>query len=355
MKSVLHSTLTLRDVTVRNRIAVSPMCQYSAEDGVPGPWHLVHLGSRAVGGAGLVIAEATAVCEEGRISPGDTGLWNDEQAAAWAPIAAFVAAQGAVPAVQLGHAGRKASCDAPWRGGGPLPAAAGGWQVVAPSPVAFADGHPVPRELSLEKVRALPAAFAAAAGRAAEAGFQAIEVHAAHGYLLHQFLSPLSNHRHDAYGGDFDGRSRLTLEVAEAIRGVWPDRLPLLFRVSATDWVEGGWDLPQTVELARRLKERGVDLVDCSAGGNVHSARMPTGPGFMVPFAAAVRREAGIATGAVGFITQAFQAEQIVATGQADLVLLAREMLRDPYWALHAAHELGVDVPWPDQYLRAKK
>jgi 2,4-dienoyl-CoA reductase-like NADH-dependent reductase (Old Yellow Enzyme family) len=355
MKTVLFSPLQLRDVRMRNRVAVSPMCQYSATDGVPTSWHLVHLGCRAVGGAGLVMAEATAVSEEGRISPGDSGLWNDTQGAAWAPIAAFIAAQGAVPGVQLGHAGRKASCDVPWRGGEPLAPASGAWQTVAPSAVPFAEGHPVPRALSLAEVQALPDAFAAAARRAVAAGFAAVEVHAAHGYLLHQFLSPLANHREDAYGGDFEGRIRLLVEVAEAIRATFPAGLPLLVRVSATDWAQGGWDLPQTVELARRLRDRGVDLVDCSAGGLVHSARMPTGPGFQVPFAAAVRREAGLPTGTVGFITQAYQAEQIVATGEADLVFLAREMLRDPYWALHAARELGVDVPWPDQYLRAKK
>ncbi len=355
MKSVLFSPLQLRDVTLGNRVAVSPMCQYSAVDSVPGAWHLVHLGSRAVGGAGLVLAEATAVCEEGRITPGDCGLWNDAQTAAWAPITAFLSAQGAVPGVQLGHAGRKASCDAPWRGGEPLDPEHGGWQTVAPSAVPFKEGHPVPRELELREVKRVPDAFAAAARRALSAGFRVLEVHAAHGYLLHQFLSPLSNRRQDAYGGNFKARTRLLLEVVEAIRGVWPDGLPLLVRVSATDWVEGGWDLLQTVVLARRLKAVGVDLLDCSAGGLVHGARMPTGPGFQVPFAAQVRRETGIATGAVGFITQACQAEQIVATGLADLTLLGREMLRDPYWPLHAARELGVDVRWPDQYLRAKR
>jgi 2,4-dienoyl-CoA reductase-like NADH-dependent reductase (Old Yellow Enzyme family) len=352
--SVLFSPLKLREVTFRNRVFVSPMCQYSSRDGLPTDWHLVHLGSRAVGGAGLVMVEATAVSPEGRISPTDSGLWSDEHAQAFRRIAAFVREQGAVPGIQLAHAGRKASTAMPWRGEGPVAPGDGGWQPVAPSPLAFAESYPVPREMTLADIEALRGDFAAAARRAAEAGFEVVELHMAHGYLLHEFLSPLTNRRTDGYGGSVESRMRLALEVALEVRAAWPQRLPLFVRVSATDWVEGGWDLSGTVELARRLKEAGVDLIDCSSGGIAPGVRVPVGPGYQTPFAAAVRREAGIATGAVGLITQPAQAEQIVATGQADAVLLARETLRDPYWPLHAAHALGADVPWPVQYLRAK-
>ncbi|HPC84029.1 MAG TPA: NADH:flavin oxidoreductase/NADH oxidase [Thermoanaerobaculaceae bacterium] len=355
MRSELFSPLVLRGVTVPNRIFVSPMCQYSAQDGVPNEWHLVHLGSRAVGGAGLVIAEATAVAPEGRITPGDCGLWDDAQIEPWRRIASFIAERGAVPAIQLGHAGRKASCRVPWQGGEPLPAEEGGWQIVAPSALPFSPTDPLPRELSEAEVEALPELFAAAARRAVAAGFVAVELHMAHGYLLHQFLSPISNRRQDRWGGSLEGRMRLPLAVAQAVRAAIGEERLLFVRISSTDWVEGGWDLPQTLVFARELKALGVDLVDCSAGGAVPKAPMRTGPGFMTPFATAVRREVGIPTGTVGFITQPAQAEQIVATGLADAVLLARELLRDPYWPLRAARELGVDVRWPDQYLRAKR
>jgi 2,4-dienoyl-CoA reductase-like NADH-dependent reductase (Old Yellow Enzyme family) len=352
--SVLFSSLKLRGVTFRNRVFVSPMCQYSSNDGLPTDWHLVHLGSRAVGGAALVMVEATAVCPEGRISPFDSGLWSDQHAKAFRRITAFVKEQGAVPGVQLAHAGRKASTRRPWQGGGPVATEEGGWQTVAPSPLPFAEGYPAPRELTVAEIEGIRGYFAAAARRAVEAGFEVVELHMAHGYLLHQFLSPLTNKRTDGYGGSSENRMRVPLEVAREVRGAWPEHLPLFVRISATDWVEGGWNLEGSVELARSFKDAGVDLVDCSSGGIVPGARVPLGPGYQTPFAAAIRREAGIATGAVGMITQPVQAEQIVATGQADAVLLAREMLRDPYWPLRAAHALDAEAPWPAQYLRAK-
>jgi 2,4-dienoyl-CoA reductase-like NADH-dependent reductase (Old Yellow Enzyme family) len=352
--SSLFTPLRLRETTLRNRIAVSPMCQYSAREGLPSEWHLVHLGSRAVGGAGLVIAEASAVVPEGRISPDDTGIWSDAHAEAWAPIARFVAQQGAVPAIQLAHAGRKASTDAPWRGGGPVSEGARGWRPVGPSPLAFAPGYPVPRELSADEMTTVVGAFRDAARRAGQAGFEVVEIHMAHGYLLHQFLSALTNHRTDDYGGSLENRMRLPLEVARAVREAFPVERPVFVRLSATDWVEGGWDLGQSVALARELREAGVDLVDCSSGGTVPDAKVPLAPGYQVPFAAAIREQTGVLTGAVGMITTPPQAEAIVAAGKADLVLLAREMLRDPYWPLHAAAALGADVRWPDQYLRAR-
>jgi len=352
--SVLFTPLQLRDVTFRNRIFVSPMCQYSSRDGLPTDWHLVHLGSRAVGGAGLVMLEATSVNPEGRISPADSGLWSDHHAQELRRITTFVKEQGAVPGVQLAHAGRKASTAEPWRGGGPVAPGEGGWRAVAPSPLAFEEGYPVPREMSVADIEAVRADFAAAARRAAAAGFGVVELHMAHGYLLHEFLSPLTNRRSGGYGGSLENRMRLPLEVAAEVRAAWPQHLPLFVRVSATDWVDGGWDLSDTVELARRLKGIGADLVDCSSGGITPGVKIPLGPGYQVPFAAAVRAEAGIATGAVGLITQPAQAEEIVATGKADAVLLAREMLRDPYWAFHAAGALGAEAPWPVQYLRAR-
>jgi len=352
--SVLFSPLRLRGLELRNRIAVSPMCQYSSQDGLPNDWHLVHLGSRAVGGAGLVVAEATAVAPEGRISPGDTGIWTDAQAQAWARIARFVKEQGAAAGVQLAHAGRKASTDLPWRGGRAVPEDAGGWSPVAPSDLAFADGFPVPRALSVAEIRGVVDAFAAAARHALAAGFDCIELHMAHGYLVHQFLSPLSNHRHDAYGGPLENRMRLALEVARAVRAAWPEERPLLVRISASDWAEGGWDLEQSVALCRGLAEAGVDLVDCSSGGSVPHAKIQLGPGYQVPFAEAMRRRAGVATGAVGLITEPAQAEAIVAGGKADVVFFARAMLRDPYWPLHAAQALGAAGPWPVQYHRAR-
>jgi 2,4-dienoyl-CoA reductase-like NADH-dependent reductase (Old Yellow Enzyme family) len=351
--SVLFSPLTLRQVTFRNRVFVSPMCQYSSRDGLPTDWHLVHLGSRAVGGAGLVMVEATAVCPEGRISASDSGLWSAAHASAFRRIAAFVKEHGAVAGIQLAHAGRKASTRVPWVGGGPLKAEDGGWEPSGPSPVAFADGYPVPREMSAADIEAVRGQFTAAVRLAADAGFEVIELHMAHGYLLHEFLSPLANRRTDGYGGSLENRMRLPVEVAQRVRAEWPESLPLFVRVSASDWVDGGWDLPSTVELARRLKAVGVDLVDCSSGGIVPGVRAPVGPGYQTPFAAAVRREAGIAAGAVGMITRPEQAEEIVAKGEADAVFLAREMLRDPYWPLHAAQSLGAKGPWPVQYLRA--
>ena len=351
--SQLFQPLAQRGLTLRNRIAVAPMCQYSARDGVPDHWHLVHLGSRAVGGAAAVLAEATAVSAEGRISPQDTGLWNEAQLAAWQPIAAFVAAHGAVPGVQLAHAGRKASTQRPWEGGGPLAAAQGAWTTLAPSAVPFDDGWHVPQALDAAGLRQVVADFRAAAQRALAAGFQLIELHGAHGYLLHQFLSPLSNRRDDDYGGSFRNRTRLLREVAAAVREVWPERLPLWLRISATDWADGGWTVEESVELARQVKPLGVDLVDVSSGGLVPHAKIPLGPGYQVPFAARVRREAGIATSAVGLITTPAQAERIVADGAADVVSIARESLRDPYFPRRAAHELGASIDAPVQYQRA--
>ena len=352
----LFSPLAQRAMTLRNRIVVSPMCQYSCVDGLATDWHLVHLGSRAVGGAGAVIVEATAVEARGRISPHDVGLWQDGQIEPLARVTRFLREHGAVAGAQLAHAGRKAGTARPWEGGEPLPVGAGGWTPVAPSAMPFAEGHPVPVELDAAGLAGIVRAFAAAAQRALAAGFELIELHAAHGYLLHQFLSPLSNRRTDRYGGAFENRLRLPLEVVQAVRAVWPQRLPLWMRVSATDWAEAaGWDLPQTVALARELKEHGVDLLDCSSGGTLPRPKIPAGPGFQVPFAEVVRRETGIATGAVGLITEPWQAEEIVAAGRADVVLLGRQFLRDPYWPLHAAKALAVDLDWPPQYRRAKE
>jgi 2,4-dienoyl-CoA reductase-like NADH-dependent reductase (Old Yellow Enzyme family) len=352
--SKLFSPLQMRSLTLRNRIFVSPMCQYSCADGLPNDWHMVHLGSRAVGGAAMVIVEATAVAPEGRISPSDCGLWNDAQAEAFAPVAHFIAAQGAIPAIQLGHAGRKASVVPPWQGGGAAQEDAGGWQPVAPSALPFGPGSPQPVELDVADLERIAGQFEASARRALKAGFQVVELHMAHGYLLHQFLSPLSNKRDDAFGGSLENRMRLPLEVAHRVRAIWPEELPVMVRLSVTDWVDGGWDLHQSLVLCEHLKELGVDLIDCSSGGLVPDAVIPAAPGFQTPFAAAIREQVGIATGAVGLITAAVQAEQIIATGSADVVLLARELLRDPYWPIHAAAALKVDHPWPVQYERAK-
>jgi len=351
--SGLFSPLALRGVVLRNRVMISPMCQYSADDGVAGDWHLVHLGARAAGGAGLVCAEATAVAPEGRISCSDTGLWDDRHVEPFARIVRFCRSQGAAVAVQLAHAGRKASTAPPWTGGGAVPASAGGWAAVAPSAVAFG-ALPAPRALSAEELPGVVRAFRAAAARARGAGFDAVELHAAHGYLLHQFLSPLSNRRTDAYGGAFANRVRLLLEVVDGVRAEWPERLPLFVRISATDWAEGGWDADQSVELARLLGPRGVDVVDCSSAGLLADAKVPVAPGYQVPFAARIRREAGIATAAVGLITVAAQADAIVREGQADLVAIARESLRNPHFPLQAGRELGLEAPWPRQYLRAR-
>jgi 2,4-dienoyl-CoA reductase-like NADH-dependent reductase (Old Yellow Enzyme family) len=349
----LFEPFTQRSITLRNRLVVSPMCEYSAIDGVPDDWHLVHLGSRAVGGAGAVIAEATAVSAQARISPQDTGLWNQAQQEAWQPITRFIKAHGAIAGVQLAHAGRKASTLRPWDGHGPVPAGQGDWLTVAPSALPFDAGWNMPRALDDAGIQAVIADFRAAAQRALAAGFELIELHAAHGYLLHQFLSPLSNQRSDRYGGSFENRSRLVREVIAAVREVWPVELPLWLRVSATDWAEGGWDIGQSVELARQVKPLGVDLVDVSSGGLVPHAKIVLAPGYQVPFAAQIRREAGIATGAVGLITGAEQAAQIVATGDADVVLIAREGLRDPYFPRRAAQQLGAKIDAPAQYQRA--
>lgn len=351
--NVLFSRFSLRGVEFRNRIFMSPMCQYSAQEGIPDDWHLVHLGSRAVGGAGQVMVEATAISPAGRISPGDLGIWSDRHVEAFRRITAFIDSQGAIPAIQIAHAGRKASTEAPWWGGAPLPPGRGGWQPLGPSPLPFDEASAIPGELAAGDLKDLVFQYEAAARRCLDAGFKVVEIHMAHGYLLHEFLSPLSNQRTDEYGGSLENRLRFPLCVARAVRESWPADLPLFARLSCTDWAEGGWDLPQSVELSRRLKEIGVDLIDCSSGGLVPYAQIPAGPGYQTPFAAEIRSRVGIATGAVGLITQASQAEQIVATGQADVVILARELLRDPYWPLHAAKTLHVDAPWPSQYLRA--
>ena len=354
MSVSLYEPLTLRGVTMRNRIGVSPMCEYSSTDGFADDWHLVHLGSRAVGGAGLVIAEATGVTADGRISPFDLGIYRDEHVEMLSRITRFIAAQGAVPGMQLSHAGRKASTDAPWRGGKPLAPEEGGWRPIhAPSAIAFSDRSPVPEALDRDGIARVIAAFRDAARRALAAGFQVIELHGAHGYLLHEFLSPLSNHRTDEYGGSFENRTRLFVEVTDAVRSVWPESLPLLARFSATDWVPGAWDVEQSIELARVLAARGVDLVDCSSGGIVPGVKIPVGPGYQVDLAERIRRDTPIATAAVGLITDAAQADDIIRSGKADMVFLARQLLRDPYWPLHAAKTLGANVTWPVQYQRA--
>ncbi|HYZ87101.1 MAG TPA: NADH:flavin oxidoreductase/NADH oxidase [Bryobacteraceae bacterium] len=349
----LFQPLQIRDVVMRNRIVVSPMCQYSAIDGVANDWHLVHLGSRAVGGAGLVMVEATGVEARGRISLGDLGLWNDQQEAALARIATFLKENGAVAGIQLAHAGRKASTDVPWRGGAPLTPETGSWPIVAPSAIPFAPGYDVPSALSVEETREIVRAFASSARRALRAGFQVIEIHGAHGYLINEFLSPLSNKRSDDYGGSFENRIRFLLEIIDAVRNEWPETLPLWLRISATDWVPGGWTIGDSVMLANIVKTRGVDLIDCSSGALVPNAKIPVGPGYQVPLAEQVRREARILTGAVGMIEDPHQAAEIIRENKADVVLLAREFLRQPYWPISAANALGVDFPVPVQYARA--
>jgi 2,4-dienoyl-CoA reductase-like NADH-dependent reductase (Old Yellow Enzyme family) len=349
----LFDELKIGDVTFPHRIAVSPMCQYSSVDGYPSDWHLVHLGSRAAGGAALVFTEAAAVTAEGRISPQDLGIWSDAHIGAFTPLTSFIHQQGSFAGVQLAHAGRKAGTAAPWDGGLPVPLSQGGWTPVAPSPIPFDQGYLTPRELSVQEIGAVVQAFADAARRALAAGFKVVEIHAAHGYLLQEFLSPLSNRRTDCYGGSFDNRIRLLCETAAAVRQVWPERLPLFVRISSTDWHEDGWTVDESVELARHLGPLGVDLIDCSSGGNAPNLKIPLASGFQTPFAARLRHEAGIKTGAVGMITSAAQADHIITTGQADLTLLAREMLRDPYFPLRAARELGRTIAWPKQYLRS--
>jgi 2,4-dienoyl-CoA reductase-like NADH-dependent reductase (Old Yellow Enzyme family) len=352
----LFDPLTIKSVTLRNRIGVSPMCMYSSDDGVATDWHLVHLGARAAGGAGLVIAEATSVSPEGRITPGDAGIWADKHIEPLARINRFVKAHGTVPGVQLAHAGRKASAARPWDGGAHLADDAGGWPVVAPSAVAFGgDLNKVPHQLSVDQIARVQMEFVTAAKRALAAGYEWVELHSAHGYLCHQFLSPLSNRRTDDYGGSFENRIRFLLETTRAVRAVWPEKLPLTVRLSCTDWIDGGWTIEESVELARRLKREGVDLIDCSSGGVSPGAKIPTGPGYQVKFAERLRKESGIATAAVGLITEPVQADQIVRTEQADLVLMAREFLRDPNWPLRAGRTLGVKPPQtpPVQYERA--
>ncbi|MEO6463147.1 MAG: NADH:flavin oxidoreductase/NADH oxidase [Candidatus Eisenbacteria bacterium] len=356
--SKLFTPLTLRDVTFGNRVFVSPMCQYSSTDGLPTAWHLVHLGSRAVGGAGLVLVEATAVTPAGRISPADSGLWSDAHADAFRPIVDFIHEQGSVAGIQLAHAGRKASTRPPFDPLGPgrtiRPDEPGGWLPVAPSPIPFRDDDAPPHALAAGEIDEIVARFERGARLALAVGFRVVEIHMAHGYLLNEFLSPLVNRRDDAYGGDFAGRTRLPLRVVDAVRAAWPAGLPLFVRLSTIDWADGGWTIEDSVAFAQRLKERGVDLVDCSSGGSVAGQRIEVGPGYQVPFARAVRAGADIATGAVGLITDPAQAEEVVSGGAADCVLLARAMLADPYWPLHAAHALGAEVPWPKPYGRAK-
>jgi 2,4-dienoyl-CoA reductase-like NADH-dependent reductase (Old Yellow Enzyme family) len=350
----LFSPLTIRSITLPNRIAVSPMCQYSCVDGLATNWHLVHLGSRAVGGAGLIIVEASAVEPRGRISPGDMGLWSDAHTEAFKPITAFIKQQGAVPAIQLAHAGRKASTSAPWiNRGAQLSLTEGGWDTIAPSAMPFYEKDRAPREMTVAEIQAIVELFRQAAKRSLEAGFQIVELHGAHGYLLNEFLSPLTNHRTDEYGGPFENRIRFLKEVTAAVRSEWPDPLPLFLRISASDWVEGGWTAEDSVHLAKTVKDWGIDLVDCSSGATVPHAQIPAAPGFQVPFADRVKNEGGILSGAVGLITEPHQANDIITSGQADLVLMAREFLRDPYWPLHAAKVLGVTVKLPVQYDRA--
>jgi len=349
----LFDPLTLCSITLANRIVVSPMCQYSSVDGFSSDWHFVHLGSRAVGGAALVFTEATAVTADGRISPQDLGIYRDEHVDGLARIVAFIHSQRALAGMQLAHAGRKGSTGRPWEKMTEVPPSEGGWQPIGPTDQPFRHEYPVPRPMTVADIAAVVDAFRAAAGRALNAGFDVIELHAAHGYLIHEFMSPLVNDRSDRYGGPFDNRVRLCLELVEAIRSVWPERLPLFARISATDWMEGGWDVEQSVELARRLRERGVDLVDCSSGGAVPNVQIPLGPAYQTPFAERIRRDANVPTGAVGLITEPAQADEIIRNGGADCVVMARELLRDPYFPLRAARELGHAIPWPAQYLRA--
>lgn len=353
MSHALFFPLQLRSVTFPNRIGVSPMCQYSANDGFTNDWHLVHLGARAQGGAGLAMVEASAVTPQGRITPGDVGIWKDEHIAGLQRIARFLRSQGTRAGIQLAHAGRKASMSVPFHGERLLSAEEGGWTTVAPSAIPFSDKYSAPEALDEAGIAAVVEAFVAGTKRALEAGFDLVEIHAAHGYLLHEFLSPISNQRTDEYGGSFENRARLLLEVTEAVRGAWPQELPLFVRISASDWTEGGWTIEDSVELAKLLKARGVDLVDASSGGNIPGAKIPVAPGYQVEFAARIKREAGIATAAVGMITEPTQANGIIEKGEADIVLLAREMLRDPYFAVHAAAAMNEPASWPEQYLRA--
>ena len=352
--SKLFSPIRLREVNIKNRIFMAPMCQYSADDGMPNEWHRTHYGARAAGGVGLVMVEATAVCPEGRITPYDLGLWSAQQAEAFLPITAFIKEQGATPAIQIAHAGRKAGCAQPWKGGKSISSQEGGWQPLAPSALAFSADSNMPKEMSQADIDKVVSQFADATKRALTAGFEVVEIHMAHGYLLHEFLSPLTNRRSDAYGGSFENRARLHLQVAQAVRELWPSDKPVMVRISATDWVEGGWDLAGSIELVKQLKSIGIDHVDVSTGGLVPDAVMPVAPGFQTPFAASLRKETGMSVSTVGLITDAKQAEAILAEGQADAVSIGRELLRNPYWPLQAASILGEDVTWPLQYQRAK-
>lgn len=352
--AVLFSPLRIKEIEFRNRLTVSPMCQYTAIGGFANEWHLVHYGSRAVGGAGLIIQEATAVSPEGRITPGDLGLYSDAHMEKLKVITAFTEAHGAVPGIQLAHAGRKASCAKPWDGGKQLTVSEGGWQTMAPSPLSFNDTDSIPHMLDMAGIKKIIADFSSATRRALDCGYKVLEIHAAHGYLIHEFLSPLSNKRTDNYGGSYENRIRLLMEITRAVKTIWPENLPLFVRISATDWAEGGWDIDEAAELAQQLRNEGVDLIDCSSGGLVPYAKIPFVPGYQVPFSERIRKETGILTGTVGLITSARQAEDILENGQADLILIARESLREPYFALKAARELGDDISWPDQYLRAK-
>ena len=354
MSSKLFSPLSLKSITLKNRIAISPMCQYSAIDGFANDWHLVHLGSRAIGGAGLIIQEATSVSPEGRISPEDLGLWRDEQIEKLQQINRFNVSQNSVPGIQLAHAGRKASAASPWNGGRKVAIEQGGWNTVAPSAVAYHENEEAPLAVDKTGIQKVITDFKSATKRAVEAGFQVMEIHAAHGYLMHQFLSPLSNFRTDEYGGSFENRIRLTLDVLEAVQSEWPENLPLLVRISASDWAEGGWNLEESIQLSKILKEKGVDFIDVSSGGAVSHQQIPLGPNYQVAFAESIKNEAGIPTGAVGLITEAAQAEQIIASGKADLVLFARESLRNPNLGLTFAHDLEAEITWPKQYERAK-
>lgn len=353
--SKLFTPLKIRNIEVKNRIAVSPMCQYSSVNGMPDEWHLIHLGSRAVGGAGLILTEATAVSPEGRISPDDAGIWNDEQMNAYKKITSFIKSQNSVPGIQLAHAGRKASTYSPSKGSGEVKAENGGWQTLAPSPIPFADNFPIPKEMSKEDISFVTDQFTQSAKRSINAGFEVVELHFAHGYLVHEFYSPISNQRKDNYGGTLENRCRFAIEIATSVRETIPEGIPLFVRISSTDWVEGGWDIEQSIQLAKWLKEVGVDLIDCSSGGNILQTKIPTTPGYQIPFSERIKNEADILTGGVGLITTAEQAEEIISTDKADIVLLAREMLRDPYFALHAAKKLNVDLKdFPKQYLRAR-